>query len=82
MFLEVLKTKALLTAALAPDRASAVAKAYLELAIPTDQDEVKLEELRKEALMKEVADMKPVPLSQIRVGGIGGRTQGSLIRKE
>ena len=71
MYLDVLKTKALLTATLAPERAAEVAKAYLELAIPTSEEEIKKAEFKKELMLQEVANMKPIPISSIRLGNMG-----------
>jgi hypothetical protein len=68
LFIDSAKTKALLMALINPDKASECAQAYMELAIPTDPEDAKLDELRKEQLVKEVEQMGPIPLSQVKVG--------------
>lgn len=68
MFIESAKTKALLMALINPDKAADCAQAYMEMVIPTDPEDAKLDELRKEQLVKEVEQMGPIPLSQVKVG--------------
>ena len=68
MNLEALKTKAILMALVNPDKAAEPAQTYMEMAVPSDPEEVKLKELQKEQLVKEVEQMGPIPLHQVKVG--------------
>jgi hypothetical protein len=68
MFIEALRTKALLLAILHNEGAADAAKAYIEMSVPFDQEEVKLSELRKEQIVQDIDKMLPIALSSVRVG--------------
>ncbi|MFA6132491.1 MAG: hypothetical protein WC869_00590 [Phycisphaerae bacterium] len=68
MFVEALKTKALLIAAINPERAEKAAQDYMEAAIPISE-EARDEQMRaRERQLAELADMKPIHLSQLKAG--------------
>lgn len=68
LYLKALETKALLMAAINPEKADGVAQLFFELTLPVDPDTKKLEEYKKDMLIKEVEQMGPIPLSSIRIG--------------
>lgn len=63
-----LQAKALITAAVNPEKAADAAKAYLEIALPTDPLEAQAKDLLKEETLAALGKLGPISLSNIRVG--------------
>jgi len=68
MSVEALQTKALLTALVNPEKADEAARAYFELVVPVSDEDRKREEWRREAELREVEEMDPIPISQFEFG--------------
>jgi hypothetical protein len=75
MLVEAMKTKALILAAINPDKAVQAAQEYMEMCIPIDegsQDELMR---RRERELDELTNMKPITVGQIKAGSALSGTQ-------
>ena len=84
MSLDILQTQVIAQAILSgPDKAQAAMEQYLDAAVPLSQDVITRRDRGKERLLEEIANMAPVPVSEIRLGNpIGGKAvESSMFRK-
>lgn len=68
MLIEVLRDKALLLAAVNAEEAQKTAKAYIDMQLPTDQLELRIQEIQREALAASLDKIQPIPFSEIKFG--------------
>ena len=75
MLVEAMKTKAILTAAINPERTEKAAQDYFELAIPVDERSEEETRRAHERELDALADMKPITVGQIKTGAALQGTQ-------
>lgn len=68
---EALKTQALIMPHVAPDKAGAAAKAYLDAVLPVSPESVMREQFRLDQKGKAVERMKAFKASGVRIAGFG-----------
>ena len=64
---EALKAKALITAAVNPEKAVDAATAYLEVALPTDPMEARAKDLLREQTIEAIGRLAPISTSSIKL---------------
>lgn len=75
MTVEAMKTKALLVAALNPDKAQQAAQEYFELAVPVDEASQAERDRQRLKQLDELDTMAPITVGQIKAGGAMEGTQ-------
>jgi len=65
----------------APEKARGDAEAYIEAAIPPDPDYVERQEVARDDLLKEVENMEPIPMSNVKIGGMPA-LQSSMLNEK